>query len=51
MTTVKEITAAAACPDCNSVASLLQVRTNVYVLAIEHDDTCPLHPIPARVTR
>ncbi|MGO2746744.1 hypothetical protein [Microbacterium sp.] len=31
-----------ACPDCNADTRLLQIEPNVYVYAIEHDDTCPM---------
>lgn len=29
------------CPDCNSDTVLTQTGTNVWVLGIVHDDTCP----------
>lgn len=29
------------CPDCNSDSILTQTGTNVWVLGIVHDDTCP----------
>lgn len=37
-----------ACPDCNARARLIEVKPKVYVLAIEHDATCPLLRAKAR---
>jgi hypothetical protein len=38
-----DLRAAYACPDCSADTRLTEEAPGVYVLTVEHDDTCPTY--------
>lgn len=37
----QDITAVVECPDCNSVAAVIEVAPGYFRGVVEHDDSCP----------